>query len=68
VAASALTPREGLPRQEYEVAAVAPLGGRGGRHVTCHDDPFPYAVYRCHMEKEAYVLTLRAGASSSTMA
>ncbi|XP_066357996.1 BURP domain-containing protein 6-like [Miscanthus floridulus] len=61
VAASALTPREGLPRQEYEVVAVAPLGG--GRHVTCHDDPFPYAVYRCHMEKEAstgaYVLTLR---------
>lgn len=62
VAASALTPSEGLPPQEYEVAAVAPLGG-GGRHVTCHDDPFPYAVYRCHMEKEAsteeYVLTLR---------
>jgi len=61
VAASALTPRDGLPRQEYEVVAVAPLGA--GRHVTCHDDPFPYAVYRCHMEKEAsneaYVLTLR---------
>jgi len=62
VAVSALTPRDGLPLMEYEVAAVAPLGGR--RHVTCHDDPFPYAVYRCHMEKEmssteAYVLTLR---------
>lgn len=61
VAASALSPREGLPRQEYEVAVVAPLGGN--RHVTCHDDPFPYAVYRCHMEEEAstqaYLLTLR---------
>ncbi|CAL4897569.1 unnamed protein product [Urochloa decumbens] len=58
------TPSSGLPRQEYEVvAAVALLDGR--RHVTCHNDPFPYAVYRCHMDKddymstEAYVLTLR---------
>ncbi|CAL4904917.1 unnamed protein product [Urochloa decumbens] len=64
VAVSALTPSSGLPRQEYEVvAAVALLDGR--RHVTCHNDPFPYAVYRCHMDKdymmstEAYVLTLR---------
>ncbi|CAN6339063.1 unnamed protein product [Urochloa humidicola] len=63
VAVSALTPREGLPRQEYEVAAAVLLDGR--RHVTCHNDPFPYAVYRCHVEKEdvsteAYVLTLRS--------
>ncbi|CAN6361975.1 unnamed protein product [Urochloa humidicola] len=74
VAVSALTPREGLPRQEYEVAAVALLDGR--RHVTCHNDPFPYAVYRCHMEKdymstEAYVLTLRGlqqhGSSASSL-
>ena len=33
VTASALTPREGLPRQEYEVVAVAPLGG--GRRLVC---------------------------------
>lgn len=59
-AASAL-PRDGLPRQSYAVAAVAPLDG--DRHVACHDVPFPYAFYQCHVTRpsssRAFMVTLR---------
>ncbi|CAL5064653.1 unnamed protein product [Urochloa decumbens] len=61
-AASALPKGGGLPRQEYAVAAVEELGG-GGRHVSCHVAPFPYAVYQCHAtapeSSRALVVTLR---------
>ncbi|CAN6338862.1 unnamed protein product [Urochloa humidicola] len=61
VAASAI-PRAGLPLQPYAVEAVAALDG-GDRHVVCHDEPYPYAVFRCHKiglsVTKAYVISLR---------
>ncbi|XP_062201839.1 protein RAFTIN 1A-like [Phragmites australis] len=58
VAASEV-PRDGLPRQAYVVSAVAALDG--DRHVGCHDEPFPYAVFHCHTAQSstrAYEITL----------
>ncbi|CAN6195740.1 unnamed protein product [Urochloa humidicola] len=60
-AASALPHGGGLPRQAYVIAAVEELGG--GRHVSCHVAPFPYAVYQCHAtapeSSRALMVTLR---------
>lgn len=60
VAASEV-PRAGLPLQKYVVEAVAPLAGDD--HVACHDEPYPYAVFRCHKigtsATKAYVISLR---------
>ncbi|KAJ1266252.1 hypothetical protein BS78_08G136700 [Paspalum vaginatum] len=69
-AASAL-PREGLPLRAYTVAAVSAL--EGDRHVACHDAPFPYAVFQCHMAAtqaptKAYVVTLSGGGQEVAMA
>lgn len=52
-------PAGGLPRQPYEVEAVAPLAG--SRYVSCHRVPFPYGVYQCHISVgyTAYVVSLR---------
>ncbi|CAN6329768.1 unnamed protein product [Urochloa humidicola] len=54
-------PRGGLPLQPYAVEAVAELDG--DRHVACHDEPYPYAVFRCHKiglsMTKAYVVSLR---------
>ncbi|CAN6166783.1 unnamed protein product [Urochloa humidicola] len=63
-AASALPHGGGLPRQAYKVATVEELGGGGGgRHVSCHVAPFPYAVYQCHAtapaSSRALMVTLR---------
>ncbi|KAL6623468.1 hypothetical protein ACP70R_033347 [Stipagrostis hirtigluma subsp. patula] len=71
-AASAL-PRGGLPREAYVVTAVAELDG--DRHVRCHAEPFPYAVFECLMARQssatkAYMITLSSlhGGSSVTVA
>ncbi|CAN6361735.1 unnamed protein product [Urochloa humidicola] len=60
VAASEI-PRAGLPLQPYAVEAIAVLDG--DRHVACHDEPYPYAVFRCHKiglsMTKAYVVSLR---------
>ncbi|KAK3136945.1 hypothetical protein QOZ80_5BG0445480 [Eleusine coracana subsp. coracana] len=60
VAASEV-PGAGLPLQEYAVEAVTPLAGDD--HVACHDEPFPYAVFRCHKigvsATKAYAISLR---------
>ncbi|CAN6343698.1 unnamed protein product [Urochloa humidicola] len=60
VAASEI-PGAGLPLQPYAVEAVAALDG--DRHVACHDEPYPYAVFRCHKiglsMTKAYVVSLR---------
>jgi hypothetical protein len=60
VAASGI-PRAGLPLQPYAVEAVVPL--TGDHHVACHDEPYPYAVFRCHKiglsMTKAYAVTLR---------
>nr|CAB3466421.1 unnamed protein product [Digitaria exilis] len=69
-AAASAVPRGGVPRREYAVAAVAALGG--GRHVACHDEPFPYAVFQCHMTGQsttrAYMMTLTGGGRTVAMA
>ncbi|TVU02841.1 hypothetical protein EJB05_51627, partial [Eragrostis curvula] len=46
-AAASELPAAGLPRQPYAVVAAAPVDG--GRYVSCHTVPFPYAVYQCHI-------------------
>ncbi|TVT96928.1 hypothetical protein EJB05_00540, partial [Eragrostis curvula] len=67
-AAASAVPREGLPRRAYVVAAVEQLGG--DRHVACHDEPFPYAVFQCHMTgrsaTKAYKITLTGNSPTST--
>nr|CAB3466424.1 unnamed protein product [Digitaria exilis] len=71
VAASAV-PRGGLPLQPYAVEAAVPLDG--DRHVACHDEPYPYAVFRCHRiglsTTKAYAVALRGlrGGPAVTMA
>ncbi|RLN28613.1 BURP domain-containing protein 13-like [Panicum miliaceum] len=71
VAVSAV-PRAGLPLQPYAVGAVAPLDG--DHHVACHDEPYPYAVFRCHKiglsMTRAYAVSLRGlrGGQEVTMA
>jgi hypothetical protein len=59
-AASALT-NAGLPRRSYVVQEVARLPGE--RLVSCHVEPFPYAVYRCHYMPErpsrAYAISIQ---------
>ncbi|CAM0943223.1 unnamed protein product [Alopecurus aequalis] len=58
-------PSSGLPRGEYVVQAVRPLGGGGGRHfVACHSNPYPYAVYGCHMPdgpSQAHLISIHGG-------
>ncbi|EAZ43206.1 hypothetical protein OsJ_27805 [Oryza sativa Japonica Group] len=47
IAALASTlPRGGAPLQAYAVRAVLPVEGAG--FVACHDQAYPYTVYRCH--------------------
>ncbi|CAL5092536.1 unnamed protein product [Urochloa decumbens] len=59
--AASETPRGGLPLQPYAVDKVTPLDG--DRHVACHDEPYPYAVFRCHKiglsMTRAYLISLR---------
>ncbi|XP_062202072.1 BURP domain-containing protein 13-like [Phragmites australis] len=59
-----------LPRQECVVSAVSPLDG--DRHVACHDEPYPYAVFQCHMtgrsSTKAYMITLSGRSPAVTMA
>ncbi|CAN6334882.1 unnamed protein product [Urochloa humidicola] len=52
-AATSAIPRGGLPRQPYLVKGVTKVDG--GRYVSCHKVPFPYAVFQCHMTKLGYV-------------
>ncbi|CAL4891159.1 unnamed protein product [Urochloa decumbens] len=52
-AATSEIPRGGLPRQPYVVKGVTKV--EGGRYVSCHKVPFPYAVFQCHMTKLGYV-------------
>ncbi|KAE8786377.1 Protein RAFTIN 1B [Hordeum vulgare] len=40
-------PRAGAPLQTYTVRAVRPVEG-GPVFVGCHDEAYPYTVYRCH--------------------
>ncbi|CAO2207141.1 unnamed protein product [Urochloa humidicola] len=39
-------PRAGAPPQAYTVRAVRHVDGAS--FVACHDEPYPYTVYRCH--------------------
>ncbi|KAF7095200.1 hypothetical protein CFC21_097424 [Triticum aestivum] len=40
-------PRAGAPLQTYTVRSVRPVEG-GPVFVACHDEAYPYTVYRCH--------------------
>ncbi|XP_034598779.1 protein RAFTIN 1B isoform X2 [Setaria viridis] len=45
-AVTSTLPRAGAPLQPYTVRAVRRVGGAG--FVACHDEAYPYTVYRCH--------------------
>ena len=45
-AVTSTLPRAGAPPQEYTVRAVRPVDGAS--FVACHDEVYPYTVYRCH--------------------
>jgi hypothetical protein len=68
-AAASATPGDSLPRRAYVVTAVTPLDD-GDRHVACHDEQFPYAVFQCHMagRTKAYMITLSGGGKEIEMA
>ncbi|KAJ1269006.1 hypothetical protein BS78_07G177100 [Paspalum vaginatum] len=45
-AVTSTLPRAGAPLQTYTVRAVRPVDGAS--FVACHDEVYPYTVYRCH--------------------
>ncbi|WVZ92354.1 hypothetical protein U9M48_038427 [Paspalum notatum var. saurae] len=45
-AVTSTLPRAGAPLQLYTVRAVRPVDGAS--FVVCHDEVYPYTVYRCH--------------------
>ncbi|CAL5001439.1 unnamed protein product [Urochloa decumbens] len=45
-AVTSTLPRAGAPLQAYTVRAVRRVDGAS--FVACHDEPYPYTVYRCH--------------------
>lgn len=45
-AVTSTLPRAGAPLQPYTVRAVRPV--EGSSFVACHDEAYPYTVYRCH--------------------
>ncbi|WVZ92351.1 hypothetical protein U9M48_038424 [Paspalum notatum var. saurae] len=45
-AVTSALPRAGAPLQRYTVRAVRPVDGAS--FVACHDEVYPYTVYRCH--------------------
>ncbi|TVU02850.1 hypothetical protein EJB05_51636, partial [Eragrostis curvula] len=51
-AATSEVPTGGLPRQPFAVEDVTELAGE--MYVSCHNVPFPYAVYQCHMADKSY--------------
>jgi len=53
LAATPELPRAGLPRQPYVVQAVTQLAS--DKYVSCHNMPFPYAVYQCHTTEKGYI-------------
>ncbi|CAO2184108.1 unnamed protein product [Urochloa humidicola] len=47
-AVTSTLPRAGAPPQAYTVHSVRRVDGGGASFVACHDEPYPYTVYRCH--------------------
>ncbi|KAK3122061.1 hypothetical protein QOZ80_8BG0664600 [Eleusine coracana subsp. coracana] len=48
-AVTSTLPRGGAPLREYAVRAVRRVeDGGAGFFVACHDEAYPYTVYRCH--------------------
>ncbi|XBH99428.1 hypothetical protein VPH35_128765 [Triticum aestivum] len=64
-------PRAGAPLQTYTVVAVQPVE-RGPVFVACHDEAYPYTVYRCHTTgpSRAYTVDMEGarGADAVTIA
>ncbi|KAK3165354.1 hypothetical protein QOZ80_1AG0032140 [Eleusine coracana subsp. coracana] len=61
-AVSTVVAKEGSPRQEYAVTGVKPAAGGGTDSlVACHAEPYPYAVFACHMTRatRAYSVSMR---------
>ncbi|KAG8087706.1 hypothetical protein GUJ93_ZPchr0010g8366 [Zizania palustris] len=63
-------PRAGAPMQQYTIRAVLPIDGSS--FVACHDQAYPYTVYRCHTTGpvRAYMVEMEgaAGAGAVTVA
>ncbi|KAK3161858.1 hypothetical protein QOZ80_1BG0082350 [Eleusine coracana subsp. coracana] len=61
-AVSTVVAKEGSsPRQEYAVTGVKPAAGGTDSLVACHAEPYPYAVFACHMTRatRAYSVSMR---------
>jgi hypothetical protein len=58
-------PRAGAPLQPYAVRAVRRVDGES--FVACHDEAYPYTVYRCHTTgpARAYVVEMEGAAGTA---
>ncbi|KAM3189475.1 hypothetical protein ACQJBY_068022 [Aegilops geniculata] len=61
-------PRAGAPLQTYTVRAVQPVEG-GPVFVACHDEAYPYTVYRCHTTgpSRAYMVDMEGARGGDTV-
>ncbi|XP_062191330.1 BURP domain-containing protein 13-like [Phragmites australis] len=64
-AVTSTLPRAGAPLQLYTVHAVRPVDGES--FVACHDEAYPYTVYRCHGTgpARAYMLDMEGARSGA---
>ncbi|CAO2162896.1 unnamed protein product [Urochloa humidicola] len=70
-AVTSTLPRAGAPLQAYIVRSVRRVDGGGASFVACHDEPYPYTVYRCHGTgpARAYMVEMEgAGGGAITVA
>ncbi|KAF8758064.1 hypothetical protein HU200_010724 [Digitaria exilis] len=67
-AVTSTLPRAGAPPQEYTVRAVRRVDGES--FVACHDEAYPYTVYRCHGTgpARAYVVEMEGARDGAVVA
>ncbi|KAL5231631.1 hypothetical protein ABZP36_030407 [Zizania latifolia] len=64
-AVTSTLPRAGAPMQQYTIRAVLPI--EGSSFVACHDQAYPYTVYRCHTTGpvRAYMVEMEGAAAGA---
>ncbi|KQK09599.1 BURP domain-containing protein 3 [Brachypodium distachyon] len=56
-AVSTVVGKEGSPKQEYAMTSVKRTAG-ADRLVACHAEPYPYAVFACHLTQATRAYTV----------